>query len=100
MQTKILVALAVGVAAAALAAGHANAQQVPDAVKTAASATEKGLKKAEEAVTHAAKVAASSVEFGLGKAGEAVNHTARRLGLPAGPAPAPVPPRPMVEAKR
>lgn len=92
--------LAALAATVAVTGACAQAPEVPQPVKTAAGATEKGLKKAEEAVVHAAKVAASSVEFGVGKAGEAVHNTARRLGLPAAPAPAPAPARSMTEAKR
>lgn len=86
-------------AAVALAAPAAHAQAVPDALKTAVSATEKGLKKAEEAVVHAAKVASDGVQVGVGKANEVADATARRLGLPTGPAPAPAA-RSLNEAKR
>jgi hypothetical protein len=96
LKTHHLIALA---AVVALAAPAVHAQQVPEAVKTAASATEKGLKKAEAAVVHAAKVASDSVQYGVGKANEVADNTARRLGLPTGPAPSPAP-RSMVEAKR
>jgi hypothetical protein len=95
-KTSPLIALA---ATVALAAPAVHAQQVPEAVKAAASATEKGLKKAEGAVVHAAKVASDSVQYGVGKANEVADATARRLGLPSGPAPAPAP-RSMAEAKR
>jgi hypothetical protein len=91
--------LTVLAAALALAASAAHAQKVPDAVKTAASAAEKGLKKAEGAVVHAAKVASEGVQFGVGKANEVADATARRLGLPTGPAPSPAP-RAMADAKR
>lgn len=95
-KTPHLIALA---ATVALAAPTIHAQQVPEAVKAAASATEKGLKKAEGAVVHAAKVASESVQYGVGKANEVADATARRLGLPTGPAPAPAP-RSLNEAKR
>jgi hypothetical protein len=71
---------------AALATAPAFAAEVPEAVKTAASATEKGLKKAEEAVVHGVQVAASSARAGMEKASEAVKTTAKKLGVPNGPA--------------
>lgn len=93
--SRVLATLA---ATVAVTGAFAQPPEVPQAVRTAASAAEKGLKKAEEAVVRAAQVAASSVEYGAGKAGEAVQNTAQRLGLPAGAAPAPA--RSMAEAKR
>lgn len=96
LKTRHLTALA---AVVALAAPAAHAQQVPEVVKSAASATEKGLKKAEAAVVRAAKAASDGVQLGVGKANEVADATARRLGLPTSPAAAPAP-RSMVEAKR
>lgn len=72
--------------AALLAAAPAFAAEVPEAVKHAASATEKGLKKAEAATVHGLKAGASGAERGMAKAGAAVDHTAKRLGAPGGPA--------------
>lgn len=96
LKTRHLFALA---ATVALAAPTVRAQQVPEVVKSAASATEKGLKKAEAAVVRAGKAASEGIQLGVGKANEVADATARRLGLPTGPAPAPAP-RSMVEAKR
>lgn len=79
--SRCLVLAALGSAAFA-----AQALDVPQPVKTAASATVHGVEKAQEAVVHAAKVAASGVAYGAKKAGEGVQTVAKKVGLPTGPA--------------
>ena len=79
-------ALIVFAALTFVSSAHADVEQ---AVHSAASATVRGVEKAEKAVVHAAKVAASGVEYGVKKASEAVNTAARKVGLPTEGASAP-----------
>jgi hypothetical protein len=80
LMTKRLVA-ALTVSTALLAPGSAGAD-VPKAVQTAGKATAHGIEKAGDAVVHAAEVTASGVERGLNKADKALSRVLRKAGLP------------------
>lgn len=73
-----------------LGAGAAQAVEVPEPVKKAASATAQAVQKAEKATVRGIKAAASGVEKGMKAAGKGVNTAAGKVGLPTEPAQRPV----------
>jgi len=81
MNITLRTAWAIAIGSAALAVQA----EIPQPVKTAASATVRGLEKAQDAVVHAAKLAASGVAYGARKAGEGVHTAAKKIGLPTEP---------------
>jgi hypothetical protein len=60
-----------------------------EAVKSAANAALRGLKKADDAIVHVAKTGVDGATRGVDKAGEAVTHVIKKVGLPTDTPPPP-----------
>lgn len=88
--TAVSLALLCGLAAAAPAEPPTVVDRVGTSVKNgverAASATERGVKKAAHAVGRAASATARGVSHAASATGNAVERTARKVGLPTAPA--------------